>query len=824
METRPHWSIAHFTLSVKLERVVLSRTNSSLTVTAAVLLAILIAGIALIPNTQASAGNWRSINPSQYTLAYPSGQLNSIFMPNGGTGGIGAGNGFTVGDNGIAFRWDGFSWRNQSSGTPCNLYSVNFGNPSQTPASAINPSVGMAVGGPGGTSGCVGQVAILWNGISWVNVTTPPLSSSTMGNLTSIVVTSVTSNTVTAMAVGKNATAGTSYFFSATDSGVVNNVLTGLTPSWAPITVPASAGCKINAVSMTSVNEGWAAGECGKFYHYFAGGWTNPFTFAGITWYSIYMDSATDGWAVGSGGSIYHYTGGPGWNPVSPGATLNTLRGLTMVSSSEGWAVGDSATVLHGTSLNSCSVSCWSALDPNMIPTLKGLIGIHGTGSSNVWAVGATGSVILFDGSVWGSITAPLQADFTAVWETGSSDGLAVGRAVPPRTNIVHWDGVKWVRVACGGATDLSGVWESGSNDGWAVGGSGTTPFVYHFLGGSSCVIPPVGGSGALRSVFGTASNNIWAVGDLGNVARWDGTGWSNPALNVPVPAGTNFRSVTFVGGDQNNGWAVGSTPAGALIYHYTSTVQWAPVPNPLSATPGITLNSVAFLDSSHGYAVGTSGTLMTWDGVQWNLVALGAAGLNLTAIRPVSTNDIWAVGWDTGPSQLPVFVNYDGSVWNVVPTTPKFPTQGRLQGLYLLSGTDGFAVGTSGLGTSLGLMFHLDPPGGVTAATTTPSTTAASSSTSSTLAVSTSSSTSVVTSSSTSASSTTAVSTSIVTTTVVSTPSTTAQPPATSTSSSSSISTPMVLPAVPGFPWESIIAGIIIGMAALAILRRRRK
>jgi hypothetical protein len=33
-----------------------------------------------------------------------------------------------------------------------------------------------------------------------------------------------------------------------------------------------------------------------------------------------------------------------------------------------------------------------------------------------------------------------------------------------------------------------------------------------------------------------------------------------------------------------------------------------------------------------------------------------------------------------------------------------------------------------------------------------------------------------------------------------------------------------MVLPAIPGFPWESIIAGIILGITALAIVRRRKK
>jgi hypothetical protein len=32
-----------------------------------------------------------------------------------------------------------------------------------------------------------------------------------------------------------------------------------------------------------------------------------------------------------------------------------------------------------------------------------------------------------------------------------------------------------------------------------------------------------------------------------------------------------------------------------------------------------------------------------------------------------------------------------------------------------------------------------------------------------------------------------------------------------------------MILPAIPGFPWEAIIAGLILGIAALAIARRRR-
>jgi hypothetical protein len=40
----------------------------------------------------------------------------------------------------------------------------------------------------------------------------------------------------------------------------------------------------------------------------------------------------------------------------------------------------------------------------------------------------------------------------------------------------------------------------------------------------------------------------------------------------------------------------------------------------------------------------------------------------------------------------------------------------------------------------------------------------------------------------------------------------------------SSSTTTPLVMPAIPGFPIESILVGIILGLTTLAIVRRRRK
>ena len=122
-----------------------------------VLTAILFIGVlaasSLVPSIQADTGKWRNINPTEYT-SVPDARLNSIYVLNGGTGGIGSGNAWAVGNNGTIFHWDGFSWLNQSSGTPCNLNSVNFGGSGigsssfpSVPLTPFDSRAGFIVGG-----------------------------------------------------------------------------------------------------------------------------------------------------------------------------------------------------------------------------------------------------------------------------------------------------------------------------------------------------------------------------------------------------------------------------------------------------------------------------------------------------------------------------------------------------------------------------------------------------------------------------------------------------------------------------------------------------
>ena len=818
-------------------------------VTALLLSVVTFAG--LIPSAAASTGKWRNINPTEYT-SIPNVQLNSIYVLNGGTSGIGSGNAWAVGRNGTVFYWDGFSWLNQSVGTPCSLNSVNFGSPSSLPmsASSAGSSAGIIVGGQATSSGCPGRISLFWDGFSWFPYTGTGLNDAR--NLTGVFLVSANQNTGTsaytldAWAVGLNATAGAFYHF----GGVP-----GSGGSWNEQNVAdsSSTGCEVDTIYMVSANEGWAAGKCGRIYHYFGGNWelapgvSFSWAGAGVDWKSVFMDSTTDGWAVGTANTIAHYTGGIWTCCTNPGGVIGTptLRSVSFVSSSEAWAVGDAtangATIIH------YSNGQWTGLQPNQVPTLLGLNGVHATGGSNVWAVGQSGSIILWDGSIWGSITAPLQTNFNSVWMTGSSDGVAVGNLTLGGPTITKWDGVKWWRPqGTVSSTDLWGTWELNSGEWWVVGGGeGVYPYTArHFSGtvvpGPETVTPPTcpgATSCILLTVSGTASDNVWSAGTAGLIAHWTCPGgvcsWGGPFPTYSADPVTNtWRSLAFVGGDQNNGWVVGfdSAPAAPLVYCYNNACSmvastpelWESVPIPGSVPASTQLNSVSTqLDNSnHVWIAGSNGIILLIDGNTKTITpTVTVSTYNLTSIFVDSSTDGWAVGQDTATS-LPVFVHYDGTGWNPVSTIPPFNNVGRLQSMYLLSSTNGFAVGTTaganGL-ISLGMMFHLDPPGGVYAtinANQTSSSTASSSVVSSSISSYTSSYTSSPPVTTTSSLTTTVLSTTVSTMTVVST----------STTSASTVSTPMILPAVPGFPWESIITGLMLGMAALAIVRRRKK
>ncbi len=98
------------------------------------------------------------------------------------------------------------------------------------------------------------------------------------------------------------------------------------------------------------------------------------------------------------------------------------------------------------------------------------LFGVWGSSGSNVFAVGADGVILHFDGTNWGAMTSDTNVALFGAWGSSDSDVFAVGS----NGVILHYDGTSWVaETGDPGAPSIQGVWGSSGSDVFAVGESG---------------------------------------------------------------------------------------------------------------------------------------------------------------------------------------------------------------------------------------------------------------------------------------------------------------------------------------------------------------
>lgn len=832
-------------------------------------------------------GRWRDINPTQYAAESGAAPiLNSIYIRSGGSGAIGAGDGWAVGGDGgpVIAHYDGFSWHIMPSGAAGTIY---HGTHFCTSPGA--PGVGLCSPNGDGSDGWIvgegpvnpplsptGGVALYWDGSLLTQITVPsPVTI--LKSVFLVCHTALPQQSGSGCPSGGVYTNGLAY---AVGSDGTNGLICSFSGN--PKATGAAWTCGFSSPLTNSFNGiymydqsgnlgGVAVGNNGYVSIFSGSSWGTPTQIAaGVDFKSVFVDAnnPVDAIAVGTGGNIVHLSGSA-WTLEGTFGPQD-LNSVFLVSTSEGWAVGNQATILHTTSL---PVGWTPVSNVNALQTGVGtgidLFGVSFTNSGNGWASGTQGVILQTSNSqcgsgptvnspCWGGSSSITQTPrLNTVFEVGSSDAWAGGFYDQPSgiNTMIHWDGNKWHRAAlstpAGVPTDIFGISMQGSGSGWAVGtddnGLGTAldakAIVLQWTGstswgtgtGGSQVL--AGCTCGLRSVFMVSSNEVWAVGTGGNSFQRQSSGTWSP---IPTGTGVTLHSV-FINnpGSSFGGWAVGDTGTVLRLDESQSPPVWN-----LNPILGITTSDyfgVYFTDSNHGWIVGSSATILTttdgghsWSGGQ-NQVAGAPSG---TVLRSVfidnagsgsGKGDGWAVGYD-GSSNA-VLAHWDGQTWIDVPMAPPLASGANPFGLglysvYLTSPVDGFAVGNgvAGLATPLAGIFHLDPPNpptvGTTSSTTsvetTSSTTASSSSATSTSSTTSSSQASTVTTASTT---TTEVSTSIATSLV----STTAVVTQTVTTSSSA-TTPLVLPGIPGFPWESIILGVILGTALLGLLRQARR
>jgi len=788
------------------------KQNKRLVVFTLAMLALLIASTFLPASAQLS--QWRSLNPTRDgRLTLPAPYLYGVHMltPNYG---------WAVGGNcdiydvnlqqvdwpsewpsrcsGFALSWDGSRWRQAllpaSSGTLTSVFIV-----SQNDVWAV------------GTRNETDQIPTIlhWDGIGWSKVQTP------VGTLQMV-------RDLLGVFMLPGGTDGWVVGTANTDVGTPTNVLrwSGIYPTGAYSGYLSALGTAspydvLRSVNLLSPTHGWIVGSQTtgdttrnpSIYRWDGAGWLSAAIDAALTppppsgkLLSVYPVSTSDAWAVGENSTIIRWNGASWTGPmVAPTTAAIDYRSIHMVSATDGLIAGtlnpttDEGIVLRWNGVAWSILRSYVTVDLNHVSLLPG--GLEGV------SVGDAETIIGWNGSVWFAQTSPTERSLNAVSMVASNDGWAVGND----GTIFRYNGASWSHYeTLPSRVNLYGLHMRTSSDGWAVGAAsppvttpsgGFPPTILRWDGAAWSSITPSGVAlkQTLYDVDMLSSTESWAVGNGTDTAsaamlKWDGSIW------VSVPSGTP-TSASLFGIDMlssTDGWAVGCTDATGIPTppcQLPTIIRWNGLAwSTVTPPPGIRgLTDVFMLSPTDGWAVGYTpttggeGTIIHWNGAQWTRIPgpiMGTGGF-LKSVHMMSPTDGWAVGYyghgtfPDGYGSRSLIVHWDGLTWNVVSTLPLPPTMAiPLRSVFMVAALDGWIVSDEGLILKYG-------PEAVPGTTTSTST-----------IIETSTATSTVTSSTT-----------------------------TSTTTS-----PLGQWGIPGFPIESILAGLLGGLIALTVIRRKRR
>ena len=506
------------------------------------------------------------------------------------------------------------------------------------------------------------------------------------------------------------------------------------------------------------------------------------------------------------------------WRDISPNAYLNPPENPPLDSvymfpvvpgqPEEGWAVGDS-TPNTNTTTSLPSIFHYDGTTWNLVPAPKfpdfpsnqcpyNLLSVnfgppgHPISKNDGWAVGVlnpsstnancvfNATAIHWDGVTWrvqvAGLTGPDAGLLNSVFMVSPTDAWAVGQNLANQGTIWHWTGVPGLgggwNLVQKVANVLYSVFMVSATEGWAVGDNGS---IYHYFAGAwTAFATPV--ATLLHSVFMLSPTDGWAVGDSGTIVHYTGGIWSGPVS--PGTTTNALFSVFMI--SSTEGWAVGGgmtvSQANATIVHYAGGT-WTNIPInliPLSPVNAFSLNSVFFTTAADGWAVGTAGVILHFDGGNWGSVtsptinnftsvsfgpplaptvnpndgwAVGNVSLsdgheptvfhwngfmwtkgvvigatnNLNSVFMVNSGDVWAVGGGERPTAsctatpvalCPIILHFNGGSWNTVT-----PPQGAytLRSVFMVSSNEGWAVGAMASSPNpIGIILHYTVTGSV--------------------------------------------------------------------------------------------------------------
>jgi hypothetical protein len=266
--------------------------------------------------------------------------------------------------------------------------------------------------------------------------------------------------------------------------------------------------------------------------------------------------------------------------------------------------------------------------------TSRDLRRVWGAGARDVWAVGAGGTAIHWDGAGWAAVETGTNATLTGLWGSAADDVWAVGAAPPGTAGMIHWDGARWspVELSLRERLVLRAVWGASADEVWAVGGANDAPGpnVWHRTASGWRPELMPGSRPPLSGVAVRETNQVWAVGQGPLVFRRAGGEWAPP---VASPRGAQLGGELCAVGDGQL-WVTGATD---VVYRLAGEA-WVSFPLPAGAAlRGLWCGAVDV------WGVGDGGRVAHWDGAAWSVETVG--GGDLAAIWDSGTGERWAVG-----------------------------------------------------------------------------------------------------------------------------------------------------------------------------------
>src|SRR5580704_10916791 len=133
---------------------------------------------------------------------------------------------------------------------------------------------------------------------------------------------------------------------------------------------------------------------------------------------------------------------------VALGALVNGCGGSDDFGSATDGGARDAASVVP-------DVASDVAADVQGDAAPAGFRAVWASGNSDVWAVGAAGTVIHFDGQSWTPFASGTTENLTGLSGTGPGDVWATG----DNGSVLHWDGAAWSIVNSQSGVALIAVW-----------------------------------------------------------------------------------------------------------------------------------------------------------------------------------------------------------------------------------------------------------------------------------------------------------------------------------------------------------------------------